>query len=639
MQIIKKGAGVLLEFRQILSAHIAAFLVLMGILVFTAEKLHAAEDTKLLAYEDVSGTASPDWVIANSDEIFSPRDDPFVGQSGSAWWLRIQLATPLDTPSTRYLVFPYQRHTSVALFQKSPLGTLVHTENGSSVSVSERDVKTGVIAFSIELQPDREADLYVRITNSDALWLTYQVADYNGLIQQESMLLFKLLSSVSLIVTLILLNLELAIRVRRNLFLPYAGYLVFGLVFAAERFSGWEYVGVIFPISTIGIGACMFLMMAFVIYRLFPLSNEVMFFRPLAVVVIAVLAVGIISLFDPVLGASIYRGGFGSLATLLITLAICYAVHRKMPHARLALLGWSLFVLGALSSMLLFRGVLTIEYTGIAVAGLLGEAFIFTLILSSNERYKLQQAGFEERQRSAMERTSQLALIGEQSAVLSHELKQPLNAIRLAVGNMTRSLNRGGESVQDKWPEKLARIDTMVDRAVELTEFVRRSSRQTDDDRPLASFNESMISSRLMLGGDLSASNIELLVEVAEDLPLLMIHPLRLDQLLVNIIGNARDAIRSTDPEKRWIKVSAASSPSDQVLVTIEDSAGGIPEHLLAEIFTKFFTTKDASIGTGLGLSVCRDILDDVGGSISVSNTENGAYFELMIPIEVKACV
>jgi len=607
----------------------------MGILVFASEQLHAAEDTTLFVYEDVTGTASPDWVIANSDEIFSPRDDPFVGQSGSAWWLRIQLEIPLDTPSTRYVIFPYQRHTSVALFRESPLGTLIQTENGASVPVSERDVKTGVIAFSIELQPDMEADLYVRITNSDALWLTYEIADYNELTQQESMLLFKLVFSVVLLGTLILLNLESAVRVRRDLFLPYVGYLVLGLFLAVERFSGWEYMGVVFPVSSISLGASMFLALAIVIYRLFPLPNDVLFFRPLALVVISSFLLLLISLSDPVLAASLYRSVYAGSSALLLTWTLCYVVYRKIPQARLALLGWSLVIFATLFSMLRFSGALSVEYTGIIVAGVLLEAFIFTLILSSTVRYQLQQAGFEERQRSAMERTSQLALIGEQSAVLSHELKQPLNAIRLAVGNMTRSLNRVGESAQDKWPEKLARIDAMVDRAIELTEFVRRSSRQTDDDRPLAVFNDSLISSRLMLEADLSANNIELIEEVAEDLPLLTIHPLRLDQLLINIIGNARDAIKSLDPEERWIKVSVASSSNDQVVVTIEDSGGGIPENLLADIFTRFFTTKDVSTGTGLGLSVCRDIAEEVGGSISVSNTENGACFELKVPSDV----
>ena len=135
-----------------------------------------------------------------------------------------------------------------------------------------------------------------------------------------------------------------------------------------------------------------------------------------------------------------------------------------------------------------------------------------------------------------------------------------------------------------------------------------------------------------MLEADLASSNIELVVQVADDLPLLRIHPLRLDQILINIIGNARDAIRSVEPEERWVKVSAAPPTGEQVEVAIEDSAGGIPEHLLAEVFTRFFTTKDASTGTGLGLAVCQDIAKDVGGSISVSNTENGARFVLTLP-------
>ncbi len=86
------------------------------------------------------------------------------------------------------------------------------------------------------------------------------------------------------------------------------------------------------------------------------------------------------------------------------------------------------------------------------------------------------------------------------------------------------------------------------------------------------------------------------------------------------------------EPDERWLRVSAKHESSDGVSITIEDSAGGIPEDLLDSVFDKFFTTKDSDTGTGLGLAVCKSIVDDVGGSLSVSNTSNGAQFNISIP-------
>jgi len=610
----------------------SAIVCVLGCLILSTDQLLASEQTPVLAYEDVTLSASADWVIANSDKVFSPLADSFVGQSDSAWWVRITLENPTATQINRFVIFPYQRHISVTAFRKSTTGELVKSENGTTVPVSDRAVKTGVIAFGVVLQPEDEVELFVRITNSNALWLTFDVVGYDELLDQELLLLAKLLFLVSTTITLLLLNLEGAIRTRSKLFFSYTGYLMFGLLLISERFSGWEYLGLTSPLHSISIGALMLLAITLVIYRLFPLSNDRLFSIPIALSALTASLLLFVSLIDPVSSSSLYRSGVGGLGTAFLTWALGYAAYRKMPHARLALFGWSLFVFGAVTSTYLYLGILPVEYTGIITAGLLGEALIFSLILSSNERYQLQRKRFEEQQRSKIERTSQLALIGEQSAILSHELKQPLNAIKLMAANLTRSLSRSDEKAKDQWPDKLGRIDQMADRAIELTEFVRRSARHTDDDQPTAGLNDSLISIRLMLGEDLARSNIELVVQVADDFPLLRIHPLRLDQILINIIGNARDAIRSVEPEERWVKVSAAPLTGEQVEVAIEDSAGGIAEHLLADIFTRFFTTKDASTGTGLGLAICRDIAEEAGGSISVSNTENGARFVLKLP-------
>ena len=125
---------------------------------------------------------------------------------------------------------------------------------------------------------------------------------------------------------------------------------------------------------------------------------------------------------------------------------------------------------------------------------------------------------------------------------------------------------------------------------------------------------------------------IELKLEIDPDLPNVAIVPLRLDQVFINIIGNAKDAIQSSAPEERWIQIRATRIRYRLVRVTIEDSAGGIPSNHLEEIFDKYFTSKGEDLGTGLGLSICREIVEREGGNITAENTAHGARFTLMLP-------
>ena len=113
-------------------------------------------------------------------------------------------------------------------------------------------------------------------------------------------------------------------------------------------------------------------------------------------------------------------------------------------------------------------------------------------------------------------------------------------------------------------------------------------------------------------------------------------HVDQLEQVLINLLINARDALmskRETDHEfTPWIALTAGASDSS-VRVTVEDNAGGIDPRLLERIFEPFFTTKPVGLGTGLGLSVSYGIIDNMGGRLSVSNTGHGARFCVELPV------
>jgi C4-dicarboxylate-specific signal transduction histidine kinase len=125
-------------------------------------------------------------------------------------------------------------------------------------------------------------------------------------------------------------------------------------------------------------------------------------------------------------------------------------------------------------------------------------------------------------------------------------------------------------------------------------------------------------------------------VEVALDPPpgpVVLAQLVPLEQVLANLLGNARDAFASRPPEApRQVRISSCTDPRfGQVRIIVEDTAGGLPQAVLDRLFEPFVTTKDAEKGTGLGLSICHGLVRGMGGSIEAHNGEAGAVFTITL--------
>ncbi len=128
--------------------------------------------------------------------------------------------------------------------------------------------------------------------------------------------------------------------------------------------------------------------------------------------------------------------------------------------------------------------------------------------------------------------------------------------------------------------------------------------------------------------GSLGSAGEALQVTLPDDLPAVLGEPTRIEQVLLNLIGNARDALRTSHVSDRRINIDAAEA-AGKVMVRVSDNAGGIPPDMLDRVFAPFFTTKGKANGTGLGLSIARTAMCAMDGSISVRNGSEGAVFTL----------
>ncbi len=227
---------------------------------------------------------------------------------------------------------------------------------------------------------------------------------------------------------------------------------------------------------------------------------------------------------------------------------------------------------------------------------------------------------------------SKYAQMGEMMSMIAHQWRQPLNAVSSAVVNIQMKAMLG-ENVGTEEIEKCASFVQNRNRDLSNTindfmTFFRKS------DTPLR-FNvkEAVEKSVKMLDYVFSLNNIELLLDIGDGI-VIVGYPQELVHIMINLINNAKDAIRENDIEKGKITIKAKQK-DNFCIISVKDNAGGIDESILDKVFELYFTTKENSKGTGIGLYMAKmSIEKNFNGSIKAFNEDCGAVFEISIPIE-----
>lgn len=231
---------------------------------------------------------------------------------------------------------------------------------------------------------------------------------------------------------------------------------------------------------------------------------------------------------------------------------------------------------------------------------------------------------------------SKLATLGEMATGVAHELNQPLNVIRIAVANCKRKLSNGAAD-PEYLMDKLARIDKQVKRAADVIDHMRIFGRKADNEPKPVDVRDAVEGALDLVGAQFRLSQIQVQAEMPQQPAVVLGHQILLEQVFLNILTNARDAIRSSGENNAGEIVVAMSLDEEPGAVTIafSDTGGGIPEKVLDRIFDPFFTTKDVGQGTGLGLSISYGIIRDMGGKLTASNSEKGGVFTITVPLIV----
>ncbi len=221
-----------------------------------------------------------------------------------------------------------------------------------------------------------------------------------------------------------------------------------------------------------------------------------------------------------------------------------------------------------------------------------------------------------------------LAALGQMSAAIAHEINQPITAIRTFCASAKLMIERGKTEQLD---QNINQISSLTERMGAITGQLKTFSRKSTGVLEPVDLKIALDNTLQLLKPQLQQE--ECTLERHEPDTPIVVHAdlVRIEQICVNIIRNALDAMESSSPKR--INIDLATNDTD-VIMRITDTGPGMKEETLSLLFDPFFTTKDPGQGVGLGLSVTYGIVRDFGGSIKAYNTDTaGACFEVRLPL------
>jgi len=233
---------------------------------------------------------------------------------------------------------------------------------------------------------------------------------------------------------------------------------------------------------------------------------------------------------------------------------------------------------------------------------------------------------------------SKMATLGEMATGVAHELNQPLAVIKTASSYFVKKLRKKEPISDDILATMCGEIDSHVDRASKIINHMRQFGRKSDMELEHVEVNQVLSGTFEIFSQQLKVRGIEVEWKLEESLPAIKADPDRLEQVFINLLINARDAIMDRlesgdepNPPKKIFLLTR--SEANKVVIEVCDSGVGIPPGMADKIFEPFFTTKEVGKGTGLGLSISYGIVKDFGGRIYTKPHEDGgACFGIEFP-------
>ena len=254
--------------------------------------------------------------------------------------------------------------------------------------------------------------------------------------------------------------------------------------------------------------------------------------------------------------------------------------------------------------------------------------FLIVQIQDFSDRVRSEDEAGELRER--LTHVARLSTLGEMAAGIAHEINQPLTAISTYAQAGKRFLAQNHVDVADL-SETFSQMDKQAQRAAEVIRSLRRLVRQKTTKREYLDCNQLVRDIVKLAETDIKSHDVKISLQLAPNLPEVAADSVQLQQVLLNLIRNALEAIRDSDKQGNIVIKTDTPSP-EWIKMTVQDNGPGIAEEMLANVFSPFKTSKEA--GMGLGLSISRSIANAHGGELTFENNPegDGACFFFTLP-------
>jgi C4-dicarboxylate-specific signal transduction histidine kinase len=222
--------------------------------------------------------------------------------------------------------------------------------------------------------------------------------------------------------------------------------------------------------------------------------------------------------------------------------------------------------------------------------------------------------------------------MGEMTATIAHEVRQPLHAIDTFASVSERALRANRPDSTEKALKCSGKVRQQVTRIDEIIRRLRHFTRSAPAQHQPLDANQAVLSALDLMAADLRRRGVRVRTHLATGLPQVNADQIQIEQVLINLVRNAAEAMTETPDEQRWIRVETADTGRQELRVAVFDRGAGVSDDAMQKLFHAFYTTKPE--GTGIGLAISRRIIEEHGGRLEAKRREEGGMtFAFTLPI------
>jgi len=248
------------------------------------------------------------------------------------------------------------------------------------------------------------------------------------------------------------------------------------------------------------------------------------------------------------------------------------------------------------------------------------------------EKRKMEE--LEHQHLAELAHVSRLSVMGEMATEIAHELNQPLSSI-VNYGNACRRLLKSSNPDADDVDVALHGVIEQAQRAAEIIRRLRSFLAKGDSRRSTADINELVREVCKLADADIRAHRTRLTLRLGTGLPLVRVDIILIEQVILNLVRNAIDAMAEVAGGRRELRIDTARAAGNRIQVDVTDTGPGIGPDVVQRLFEPFFTTKQS--GIGMGLAICRSIVEGHGGQLWVTPDHiGGASFHFTLPVQTE---